>query len=449
MRLYLILITGLLFLSEVSEAQDKWTLEQCIRYAVSNNLDLKITSIENEIKKEDLSQSKRNILPSVSLSSGGNNSFGRSLDYTSYQYVNTSQFYSSLNISGGMDIFRGFIRQNTISLRKMALLAGIEDEKQLQYDIAFVVMGAYYNTLYYNGLAEIAAEQKELSELNLKQTKKQAELGLKAKSDLLEMESRLAAEELSLIQAQNHFKTELLRLRQAMNIENTGEFEIDLQTPEVEITAGQATTPSEIFETATHFYPALKATEMRRNVAEKNISLAKGQLWPRLSLSGAYATNYASLKGQENTASFQKQFKNNAYQYVGVSLTIPVFEQLGLRSGVKKARLNYLQAETELEKKSQLLYNEIDQNYQQLESSLAEYNQLVKQVRFAQTAYEAAEKKLAQGLISIIELYDSKNVLGQAKTDLLKTKLQYAIRKKTLDFYLGKPVFEVETSNAQ
>ena len=103
--------------------------------------------------------------------------------------------------------------------------------------------------------------------------------------------------------------------------------------------------------------------------------------------------------------------------------------------------MSYLQAQTELEKTSQELLNEITQNSQELESFMAEYNQLVKQVDFAQVAYNAAEKKLDQGLISIIELYDSKNILAQAKSDLLRTKLQYTIKQKTIDVYLGKPVF--------
>lgn len=436
----------LMFVTFVSTAQKKWTLDQCIQYAISNNLDLKISSIQNDINKENLDQSKRNLLPYASMNSGVNNSFGRSLDYTSYEYVNTSQFSGNLSISGGIDLFRGFTKQNTISVRKMIHLAGIEDEKQLEYDIASVVMEAYYNTLYYNGLVQIAKEQKELSELNLERTRKQVDLGLKAKSDLLEMESRLAKEELTIIQMQNYFKTELLNLKQAMNIENGENFNIDLSTPEIEILTSAKTNPSEIYSTAMSFYPDIKASEIKRDAAEKNVSIAKGGLWPRISMSGVYATNYAALKGNENTVSFEKQFKNNAYQYIGISLNIPIFNQLGLHSNVKNARLDYLQTETELQKKSQQIYNKINQDYQELESYLAEYDQLVKQVDFAEVAYEAAAKKLTQGLISIIELYDSKNILAQAKSDLLRTRLQYTIQKKTIDYYLGKPVFEINNS---
>ena len=213
------------------------------------------------------------------------------------------------------------------------------------------------------------------------------------------------------------------------------------------ISPAEETNPSEIYSTAMDFYPAIQASEIRKEAAAKNISIAKGGLWPLLSMSAAYATNYSALKENENTVSFRDQFKNNAYQYIGVSLNIPVFNRLNTRSDVKKAKLNYLQAETELEQKSQELLNEISQNYQELESYLAEYEQLVKQVDYAQVAYEAAEKKLAQGLISIIELYDSKNILAQAKSDLLRTKLQYIIKKKTIDYYLGKPVFEISSIN--
>lgn len=450
MTKFIYLFLSLYFLTNIySNAQDKWTLDQCIQYAITNNLDLKISSIQNKINKENLNQSKRNLLPYASLSSGASNSYGRSLDYTTYEYVNTSQFYSNFNFSAGVDIFRGFTKQNTISFRRMTHLAGIEDEKQQEYNIAFTVMEAYYNTLYYNGLIDIVEEQKQLSELNLEQTRKQANLGLKAKSDLLEMESRLAKEELTLIQTQNNYKSEFLNLKQIMNITNGEDFDIVLTTPDIGISPVEETTPSEIFSTAMNFYPAIKASEFRKDAAEKNVSVAKGILWPRLSMQGAYATNYSALKGNENTISFEKQFKNNAYQYVGLSLNIPVFEQLSIRSDVKKAKLGFLQAETELEQKSQELYNQINQSYLDLESYLAEYEQLVKQIESAEVAYGVAEKKLAQGLISIIELYDSKNILARAKIDLLRTKLQYTIKKRTIDLYLGKPVFENSRVNEQ
>ncbi len=448
MRKYILLFTGMLMLFGLkASSQEEWTLEKCIQYAINNNLDVKQSNIRIEINKENLDQSKRNLLPYASLSSGANNSFGRSLDYTTYEYVNTSQFYSSFSVSGGMDIFRGFTKQNNVSYRKMAHLAGIEDEKQLEYDIAFAVMTAYYNTLYYYGLSEIVKEQNELSELNLEQTRKQVDLGLKAKSDLLEMESRLAKEQLILIQTQNNYKTELLNLKQAMNINDDENFAINLSEPEVGISLLETTTPSEIYSSAMNFYPFIKAEEIRKDAAEKNISIAKGSLWPRLSMSGTYATNYSAVKGNENAASFSKQFKNNAYQYIGLSLNIPVFNQLGLRSDVKKAKLDFMLAEAELEKKSQQLYNEINQNFQDLESYIAEYEQLVKQVEYAEIAYEASQKKLAQGLVSIIELYDSKNIMAGAKSDLLRTKLQYIIKKKTIDIYLGKTVFGISATN--
>jgi outer membrane protein len=444
----IILIATVLFFFIGQEifSQEKWTLEQCIQYAITNNLNVKQSNIQNEINKENLDQSKRDLLPYASFNTGASNSFGRSLDYKTYEYVNTTLLYGNYSISSGIDIFRGFTKRNTITFHKMNYLAGVEDEKLQEISVAFSVMEAYINTLYYNGLIEIVTEQKELSELNLGQTRKMVDLGLKAKTDLLEMESRLAKEELSLIQTQNYYKTALLNLKQAMNFIEP-DFAIDLSIPEEEMPIAEISNPSDIFGTAVNFYPTIKAGELRKDAAQKNLAIAKGNLWPQLTMSARYSSYYTHLKGEENFDSFRDQFKNNANQGVGLSLNIPVFERLGLRSDVKTARLKYLQAETEYQKRSQELYNEISQNNQELESLLAEYTQLVKQVEFAEIAYESAQKRLTQGLISIIELYDSKNIMAQAKSDLLRTKLQYIIKQKTIDFYLGKPVFGISAMN--
>jgi len=449
MRNYLLLLLAGVFLLAGSNVrgQKSWTLDQCIQYAIANNLDVKDRGIQSDINKEAFNQAKRNLLPYVSLSGSGSNSFGKSLDYDTYEYTNTSQFYGNYSLSTGIDLFRGFTRQNTISYRKLSYLAGIEDEKQQRYDIAFSVMGAYYNTVYYHGLMEIVGEQKELSRMNVERAQKQVELGLKAKSDLLEMESRMAKEELTYIQTENYYKKALLDLRQTMNIAPEEDLTIEFESSQEGIVVVQATTPAAIFAEAQNFYPTLKSFELRKEAAQKNISIAKGSLWPSLGLGAGYSSYYSKMKGNTNGESFSSQLKNNASQYFGFSLDIPVFQKFGLRSDVKQARLNYMKAEVNLEKTSQQLLNEITLNYQELESFNAEYDQLVKQVDFSQVAYDAAVKKMEQGLISVIELYSSKNVLAQAKSDLLRTKLQYIVKRKTIDYYLGKPVFEISALN--
>jgi len=439
MRKYLMLVVMLLGgLSSNVFSQKVWTLEECIQYAVENNLDIQKSAIESAINKESLNQSKRNLLPYVSFSSSGYNSSGKSLDYDTYEYTNTSQIYNSISFSSGIDIFKGFTRQNTIAYRKMSYLAGIEDEKKQKYEVAFSIMEAYYNTVYFHGLMEIVAEQKKLSELNLERSRKQVELGLKAKADLLEMESELAKEELTYVQTSNSYKEALLSLEQAMNINPEPDFTINFSQNDDILQPSQSNSAATIYAEALGFYPTIKAVEMRKEAAEKNLSLTKGALWPTLRAFGGYSTYYSKVQGSTGSQSYGTQLKNNASQYVGLSLDIPVFQKFYYRSEVKLARLDLEKARAEKEKVSQQLLNEITLNYQKLQSYDAEYNQLLKQVDLAQLAYQAAEKKQEQGLISVIELYTSKNALAQAKSDLLRTRLQYIIMHKTIDVYLGK-----------
>jgi outer membrane protein len=440
-RIVLVLFFYLVIRNAEAQKAENWTLSQCISYAVANNLDIKSNQIENSINKENLNQSKRDLLPYVSMSSSGYNYFGKSLDYDSYEYVDTKQTYLDFDLYGGIDLFKGFTKQNTISYKKITYLAGLKDEEQQKYDLAFTVMQAYYNAVYYHGLIDIVKEQKDLSELNLKQTRKQVDLGLKAKADLLEMESRLAKEELTLIQTENSYKTALLDLKQAMNFISNEELIIDFSEQEPDVLAIETTTPVDIYNSALNFYPTIKSKELQKDAAKKNVTINKGNLWPRLTMSGGYSTYYSHLKGNDSET-FHNQFKNNASQYVGLNLSIPLFQKLAYRSEVKLAKLNLLQSEVTYNKAKLDLFNEISQDYQELQSYYSEYNQLVKQEDYSDVAFQAAEKKFNQGLISIIEMYDSKSVLAQAKSDLLRTKLLYVIKKKTIDYYMGKPVFD-------
>ncbi len=431
--------------AERAFAQKQWTLDECIQYALENNLDIETQTIITRVDKEQLNQAKRGRLPNIGAYSGYNVNFGKSVDPNTNALTYSSFASNSYSLNSSVTLFDGFVKNNQIAYNRFVYLAGIEDEKTVKIDIAFEVMNAFHNTLYYNGLLEIVSQQKELSELNLHKVKKQAEVGISAQTDILEIDARLADEELLVIRTQNNLKASLLKLKRIMNYPVADELEInDIKNNEL-IRTTELESADNVYSLALEHLPAVKAKNQLLNAFKKSVAISKGNLYPSLSMGAGYNTGHYETRTDEfgNSVSFKNQFKNNASQNLGVSLSIPVFNRWNTRSNIKLTQLSFEKEKVSLENFKNQLYYEIESYCQELAAASAEYAQAKKQTASNEQAFEVAEKKKEQGLINILDFYTSKNLLSNARSELLRTKLQYLLKRKTIDFYLGKPVFGV------
>ena len=436
-------IAGLLIFMLLKQVtgQQVWSLEQCIDYSVKHNLGLVKTKLQNEINRENYHQSIRNLLPSIGGGAGSGIYFGKSIDPTTYDFIDRQFFSTSYSLGANVGLFNGFARLNSISFNKLSYLAGLENSKQQKNEVAFNVMGEYFNVQFYKGLLEIAKKQKELSELNLKRARARFSAGLDAKSDLAEMESKLAAEELIYVQTRNNLNAALLNLKQFMNYNEPGDFIIDDYKGVATIEQGTESQVTNVFEQALRQNPWIKASELQRTAAKKYLAIAKGDLFPSLQFSGGYSTNYAKASGDDNVMGLRDQFKSNASQSLSLSLDVPLFSKWSTHSNIKKAKLQMQQSQADLDLSKQQLYQEIEKNFNELSALSAEYVQTLKKLEYSGLAYEAAEKKLETGLIDILDFYETKNQLAQAESDLLRTKLQYELKKRTIDFFIGTPIY--------
>ncbi len=430
---------------EMAFAQKEWTLDECIQYALVNNLDIETQTIITRVDKEQLNQAKRSRLPYIGANSSYNINFGKSVDPNTNDLTYSSFASNSYSLNSSVTLFDGFIKNNQIAYNRFVYLAGIEDEKTLKIDIAFEVMNAFHNTLYYKGLLEIVTQQKELSELNLKKVRKQVEVGISAQTDILEIDARLADEVLLVIRTQNNLKASLLELKRAMNFPVRDEMEIiDIKNDEL-IRTTELESADNVYSLALKHLPAVKAKNQLLNAFKKSVAISKGNLYPTLTMGAGYNTGYYETRTDEfeNTISFKNQFKNNASQYLGASLSIPIFNRWNGRSNIKLTQLSFEKEKVGLENFKNQLYYEIESYCLELAAVSAEYTQAKKQTASNELAFEVAEKKKEQGLINILDFYTSKNLLSNAQSELLRTKLQYLLKRKTIDFYLGKPVLGV------
>jgi len=423
-------------------AQNTWNLTRCISFAIENNIGLKQMEIQEKLASEDLHQSKRNLLPGMNASSRAGISFGRSVDPNTNDIVNNEFFNNSYDIGASMTLFNGFKLLNQIEYQKFRKKAVELNRLNATDDLAFGVMNSYFEVLYYAGMLKIARQQVETSGISLKKIEKQVELGLKSKPDLLEMRANYETEELRRIQIENSLKTSMLQLKQRMNLTDTIALVLDEEQNPTETSGNQNT--ENLFDSYLQWSPYYQSFNVQLKASRKSLAISRSQLYPSINVYGSVGTGYYETTKDEagKTIKFGTQLDNNLSQYLGGTVNIPIFSRWAVRSDVKKAKLEVEQAQNTLDEEKQKLYFEMANNLNDLEAIEKEYNQYQKQQEADQLAFHAAEKKIEQGLVNVVDFYIAKNRLSNSESQALRSKLQWEVKKKILDFYMGKRFWE-------
>jgi outer membrane protein TolC len=447
LNLKLVLVL-LLVISDHVVAQETWTLDDCVAYALENNLQLNDFEYTTESTRETYRQSVRDLLPNISANSNYNIRFGRSVDPNDNSIITTDFFSNNYSLDANLDLFNGFQKINAIKAAKFIYKATQEETLQQKYLLAFQVMQAFYDILFYEGLVEIAKEQLAVSQANFDLVTKQIELGLKAGADLYEAESLLFTDKLNLTQSENQLEAANLTLIQQMNLE--GYIKISVQpdlAQDIDSTNYVSVQPDTIYEEAKNFIPIIKARELQVRAAKKQVAASRGNLYPSLSIFGGYGTGYYETTRDTSgtTIPFRDQFKDNTFRFIGLNLNIPISNGWSGRSRVKQQKIEHLRAQNNLDIQEQELFQTIQSLVQEYNAQQVEYEQSTQSMDAQNLAFTIAQKRYEKGLINALELYTAKNLFANAQNQNLQARLRLEITKSTLDFYRGLPVFKINS----
>ena len=427
----------LIFLTLPLAAQSlPMTLDDCMAYAVehSTSVGKKINALDDA--QQDYNSSVASLFPSLSASVSGATNFGRSINPETNNYTNVSTFSNSYGISGSMPLFAGLQGINTIRAAKVARERGVNDLQLSRDEIAMQTMKAYIDVLYYIGTAEIAAKQLEDSRLMLKEIKKLYEIGRKSAAEVAEVESQEANYDYLLTEQQNNLALAKIRLCEIMNYPQDEELVI---VEELDIEFQAMLTPMEDVVTyALNNNAKVISAELNTSYSKLNYNRTKGYYYPSLYLYGGYNTSYfINMENQAAYDAFLNQLRNNVGSYIQVGLSIPIFSGLDIRTSARKARNAWRNAELDEMAVRNAVESEVTQSYQQMKGYAKQYILGQKKVEAAQLAYEGIAAKFEKGLVTAIDLQTASTTLLQAKSDCLRSKLQYVIEYKMVEYYNG------------
>lgn len=419
-------------------AQQKWDLKQCIDHAIANNLTIKLQEAQREQSKVELSTAKNSFLPDLNGSASHSFNFGRSLQAdNTYQSLNTQN--TGLNLSTSIPLFSGLQKINNVALSKLNLQAAMEDLNKAKEDISIQVASAYLQVLFNEELVKVANEQLALSKEMLEQKTAFYKNGKASQAEWYEAKARVAQDELSAVQAENNRRLSLLDLSQLLELPSPDDFAI--VSPATDSIAGLKiqTSPAEVYAEAVLTKPSVKAAQYRLEGAEKSIRMAKGAYYPQLSFGAGISTNFYNVSSMEN-GNFGSQLRDNFSQYIGFSLSVPIFNRFETRNRVRSARIQQHTYYWQLEESKKNLYKEIQQAYYNAVNAETQYHSSLTADEAAQASFLLMKEKYTNGKANATEYNESRTAWMKAVSDRIQAKYDYLFRTKILDFYRGIPL---------
>jgi outer membrane protein len=435
--IYSIFLTAILITGETAAQEKKWTLEDCINYAISNNINLQRQQLLTEQAEVNYLKSKLNTLPNLNAGTDANLGFGRSVNPVTNLITFKQNLSNSYSINSSVDLFTGLTTLNTIKANKFLLNAGLESEKIARNTLVIEILGQYYQVIYTKGLEEASRQKMEQSEKQLFRITKMVETGRESLSKQYEMESRASADRLEFTVAKNRASQALTTLKQILQLGSETGFDVlmpDLNT--LIITDAEYRTDS-VYTVASQVLPRLKAIEFELKASEKQFSASKGFVSPRLSVGGSIFTGYYKVMNETDLdqSSFTTQLKNNNSQAVWLSLSIPIFNNYTTGRNIKLARIKRDDTSLRLELEKNNLYTEIENACLDFNRGKDEYMAASSNLEFNKKSFTAVEKKFESGLVDVTDYSAAKTTLFSAETELLRTKLQVMIQKITIQLY--------------
>ena len=413
-------------------AQQTWTLQQCIDYALSHNLNIQLQ--EDNIRQQEiaLSTSQNSRLPNLSASAGESFSFGRALTADN-TYANHNTQSSSFSLSTSVPIITGGQITQDIKVKRLNLQAALSDCSKVREDVTLNVMSAYLEAIYQKDLVEVAERQLELSRMQAQRLQLLFDNQKASEADVAQAASAVAQDELSLTQQRNSYMLSLLSLSQLLELPSPDGF--DVEAPQVgSVADAELPLPDAVYNEAIGIKPQVVSEQLRLQSAQRGVRLAQSALYPSLYFSAGLGSSYYKTSGFPSQ-DFGRQMKDNFNQYLGLSLSVPIFNRFATRNSVRSARLQVHSQEIQLEETKKSLYKEIQQAYYNALAAQRQCSSSDAALVSSQAAFELMQRKYENGKATATEFQEAKTNLSKAESTAVQSRYTFLFRRKILEFY--------------
>lgn len=436
---FMTLALSLLMLSPVTVEAREWTLQDCISYALQNNISLQKSRIQHLSAMEDLKQSKAELLPSLSASTSQNVSYNPWPESGSYMIAgdkvqtNVDKVYynGSYSISGNWTVWNGNRNHNQVKLNKVTADQAALDSATTANNIQEQITQLFVQILYSKEAVEVNKATLETSKKNEERGKEFVKVGSMSKADLAQLTAQRAQDEYSVVQAESNLRDYKRQLKQLLQITDQDDFDVVADAPTDETALQTIPGVTSVYEAALGIRPEIKNAKLGIESSDLQIKIAKAQWMPTVGVNAGVSTNTTSM----NDNNWGTQLKNNFTVGGGLSVSIPIYDNRTAKTAVNKARLSKQTYELELKDKQTTLYSTIENYWLQAVNNQAQFKSAKVSTESAQESYELLSEQFRQNLKNTIELMNGKDALLKAKQNELQAKYLAILNINMLKFY--------------
>ena len=422
-------------------AQKQWTLQDCIDYAMENNITLKKSQLKKQSATEDLKGAKAALLPTVSAST--NQSLGyqpwkdTGMAYVTNGTVNTKVYKTSYNgsysLSGQWTVWNGGRNTNTIKLDRLAEQEAELSSRETANSIQERIAQIFSQILYLDESVKVNEQMLETSKKNEERGQEMLNVGKMSKADLAQLSAQRANDEYSIVEAKTQLMNYKLQMKQLLEI--TDEMEFDVAVPEIGDEMILAAIPAlqTVYEEALLSRPEIERSQLAVKGSEVSVSIAKAGWMPNVSVTGGVTTSTNSLSG----TGWGSQFKSNVNTQLGLGVSMPIYDGRSTKTAVNKAKIQQLQARLDLQDLQKTLYSDIQGYWINAVNNQEKYKAAKSSVESAQQSYDLLSEQFRLGLKNIVELLAGKDNLLNAQQNQLQSKYLTLYNQQMLAFYQG------------
>ena len=474
MKQNLLLILLLVSILSFSQ-QKKWTLEECVNYALENNISIQQSNLDVEQAEINKKDAFGNFLPSLNASSNHSWNIGLNQNITTGLLENLTTQFTSFGLNSNGDIYRGLRNVNTLHRSNLAILAGQYQMDRMKDDTALAVANAYLQILFNREQLKVLKGQNQLTKENLKQTQELIDAGVVPQGDILELQATDANQEQQIIASQNNLFLSKLSIAQLLQLRDYQNFDVETISYDLITEDILDQTPSDIAERAKEELNNIKIAQANLELSEYDVKLARGALLPTLigfysySTRASYSDRVLGFKrtpdGTNSTIGFVEntganvltpnftsspiiaaaaplfdQFSLNDGHNFGLQLNVPIFNGFASKNNVSRNKVNLERSKYQLEQANLDLEAAVYQAYNDAKNAKQAFDAATKTANAREQAFEYINTRFVLGVLNSFDFNQSKIQFENSQADVVRTKYDYIFRLKILEFYFGIPI---------
>lgn len=443
--LFIILITSF------AQAQEKkWTLKECVDYAIENNISIQQSKLDVELIAVEKKDAIGNFLPSANASASHSWNIGLNINPISNAAETQTFQNTSMGVNVGVDIYKGMQNQNRLRRANLTKIAGQYQLTKMKDDVSLNVANAYLQILFNKENVKVQKEQLANNNKQKNRTKELVDAGSVARGDLLDMTATVATSQQAVVNAENALLISKLSLAQLLQLEDFKNFDVAENDYSLAQSEVMLQSPDAIYTKAKEERVELKIARANLEVAQKDIEIAKGALQP--SLTGFYSFSSRATNSDRYTSdgngnivvrgpdAIFNQFSDNKGNAFGIQLNIPILNGFSVRNNIERSKIAFKRSEIAVNQQELDLERNVYTAFTDANGALNAYEAAVTALEARTESFNYAQEKFNVGLMNAFDLNQAQLLFANAESEVIRTKYDYIFRVKVVEFYFGIPI---------